>query len=313
MGRTHDMSGPGHRRARRFVLVALALVLVGLYGAAMATERRRDPHPILATLPADRPAVVAHRGGALLRPENTLSAFRHGVELGADMLEMDLRTTRDGVPVILHDPTVDRTTDGSGSVLDMDLSEVRRLDAAYHWSPPGRSDAFPYRGTGARIPTLEEVLEAFPEVPMTLEIKQSEPSMVEPVGALIRRHQRQGRTLVASFDVDVLRAFRRRFPEVATSAARQEGLVLAALHHLRLDPLYRPPFHVLQVPERTGDVQVVTPRYVRRARKKNVPVQVWTVNDVDDMRRLVGMGVQGLITDRPDLALEVAKEARHPR
>lgn len=307
------MGGRRRASARHIVALILVLAVVGTYGAAMMTERRGASHPLLAHLPADRPAVVAHRGGALVRPENTLMAFRQAEHLGVDMLEMDLRATRDGVPVVLHDATVDRTTDGTGAVRQMDLGEVRRLDAAYHWSPPHRPDTFPHRGQGVRIPTLEEVLEAFPAVPMTLEIKQSDPSMVEAVGSMLRRHGRFEDVVVASFDVRVLREMRRRFPGVATSASRHEGMVFLALHHLRLDALYRPPFHVLQVPERQGALPVVSPRLVRRARRKGVPVQVWTVNDPDDMRRLVDMGVQGLITDRPDLAVGVVRGEARPR
>jgi glycerophosphoryl diester phosphodiesterase len=292
------------------VVVVIATVLLGVYIGAMGVERRRGAHRVHEALPADRPAVVAHRGGALLRPENTMAAFRHAVELGADMLEMDLWTTRDRVPVVLHDGTVDRTTEGTGHVRDMTLAEVRRLDAAYHWSPVGQPDSFPYRGTGERVPTLEEVLEAFPHVPMTLEIKQVDPSMVGAVGGLIRRFERADRTIVASFDGGVLGDFRRRFPEVATSASQREGVAFMALHRLRLDPLHRPAFDVLQVPEERGPVRVVTPRFIRRAHAKNVPVQVWTVNDREDMQRLVAMGVDGIITDRPDVALEVVAAGR---
>jgi glycerophosphoryl diester phosphodiesterase len=297
-------------RRRRPVWVAVAGCVAAVYGAAMLVERRREPHPILQALPSARPAVVAHRGGSGIRPENTLLAFRHAVDLGVDMLEMDLWATRDDVPVVLHDGTVDRTTDGTGHVIDMELEDVRTLDAAYRWTPPGQEATFPHRGTGVRIPTLEEVFEAVPGIPITLEIKQTRPSMVHAVGSLIRRFDRAPRTLVASFDAAVLRELRARFPEVATSASRRETIAFEALHRLRLDALYRPPFDALQVPEQTGALRVVTPRYVRRAHAKNLPVQVWTVNDPADMRRLVAMGVDALITDRPDLAMEVVGAGR---
>jgi glycerophosphoryl diester phosphodiesterase len=289
------------RPSRR--LWPFAVVVGGVYLASMATEMRAEPHPLVESLSERRPLVIAHRGGALLWPENTLLAFHNAAALGADMIELDVWASRDGVPMVIHDAAVDRTTDGSGDVREMMACQVRVLDAAHRWSPPGEAGVFPYRGRGVGVPTLEEVFEALPDMPMTVEIKQVEPSMVDEVARLIGRFGRESRTLVASFDAGVLRALRKGYPGIATSAARQEGIAFAAMHRARLDGLYRPPFVALQVPEHAAGQRVVTRRLAERAHAKGLHVHVWTVNDPVDMRRLLDLGVDGIITDRPDLAL----------
>lgn len=254
------------------------------------------------------PAVIAHRGGAHLRPENTVAAFAHAVELGADVLELDVWLSRDGVPMVIHDETVDRTTNGSGAVADLTLAQLTALDAAYHW--PHHGDQRPWRGRSITIPTLEELLLRFPDELMLIEIKSRDPAAVDAVGALIRRYGRQDRTMVGSFERSVLRRFRERYPSIATSASQREVIGFLIYHWLYLDRLHRARFNGFQVPESSGRWPIVTGRFLRNARRKNLPVEVWTVNDLEDMRRLARIGVDGLITDRPDLALTVRRETQ---
>ena len=127
----------------------------------MSAMSRGEQNPTMAD---NQWQVMAHRGGKQLRPENTLIAFRNAVELGVDALELDVHATRDGALVVIHDSTVDRTTDGTGAVSNFTLEEITALDAGYNWSPGADSDDNPYRGTGVTIPTLEEVLSAFPNI-----------------------------------------------------------------------------------------------------------------------------------------------------
>ena len=124
-------------------------------------------HPFLA---GGNPLVMAHRGGQGLWPPNTLFAFERAVEMGADILEMDIHASADGVLIVHHDDTVDRTTNGSGAIRDHTLTELKELDAGYHWSADG-GETYPFRGKGMRIPTLEEVLEAFPKTRLNIDIK----------------------------------------------------------------------------------------------------------------------------------------------
>jgi glycerophosphoryl diester phosphodiesterase len=289
-------------RAKTFKAVLLIPVVLGaMYIILLLAARPAPEHPFFASL-EKRPLVIAHRGGAGLWPENTLVGFHAASEMGVDILEMDIHSTLDGVLVVIHDETVERTTGGSGDIAAMTLEQVKQLDAGFSWtSDDGLS--FPFRGQGLEVPTLEEVFNELPGVHMNIEIKQAEFSIVEPFCHLIREHGMQERVLVASFDAGVLADFRRACPEVATSASGSEVRVLYILSQARLGTFYLPPAQVLQVPEYSGSTYVLDARFVKAAQAKNVQVHAWTINEVTDMRRFVQSGLDGLITDYPDRLL----------
>ena len=249
--------------------------------------------------------VIAHQGGNHLRPDNTMEAFRHAVDLGVDVLEMDVHATSDGVLVVIHDETVDRTTDGTGFVKDLTLAEIQGLDAAFNWPHHLDTDERPYRAQGIGVPTLEEVLRAFPDMPMTIEIKQADPPIVEPFGELLQRYDREQNTVVASFHPEVMRDFRASFPDFATSGVQPEILTFFILKTVFLGWVYGPPMEAFQVPEEFGNLRVITRRFVTSAQRRGLDVHVWTVNEREAMERILDSGVDGIITDRPDLLLEV--------
>jgi glycerophosphoryl diester phosphodiesterase len=291
------------RGRRVLVVLAIAALLLGLVYAIAAI--RAEPvrtHPLFARAP-HHPLVIAHRGGMHLWPENTLYAFERVAALGTDMLEMDLWTTADGAIVVLHDRTVDRTTDGTGEVRALTLAQVRELDAGYRFTTDG-GRSFPYRGQGLRIPTLEEVLVAVPHARLNLEIKQADPPMAGQLCALIRAHRSPTRVLVASFRDAVVREFRRACPEVATSATAGEAQRFLALQLLP-SPAYVPRAKALQLPERLGRAPIITRPLLRAAHQANLQVHAFTVNDTAVMRRLLDDGIDGIVTDRPDLLLEM--------
>ena len=287
---------------KRIALVILGIILLTLVLMAVFSKRVPD-HPYYADdLPY--PLVIAHQGGGDLWPGNTMFAFERAAALGVDVLEMDLHITQEGVLVIIHDETVDRTTNGTGSVENMSLAEVKALDAGYNWSDDG-GDTFPYRGMGITIPTLEEVFKAFPEYRMTIEIKKTERSMAVPFCEMIRAYGMQDKVLVASFHDERMAEFRQVCPGVATSSARQETTVFVLLSKVFLGRLYSPSFYALQVPEESSNITVMTPQFVQAAHERNLRVEPWTVNDPEQMRTYIDWGVDGIITDRPDLMLEV--------
>jgi len=257
---------------------------------------------------APRPLVIAHRGGDRLRPENTLLAFRYALGLGVDVLEMDIRRTSDGKLVVFHDARVDRTTDGAGLLQEMPLTQVKSLDAGYRWSSPVSDRRFPYRGRGLRVPTLEEVFQTFPQVPMIVEIKPREPQLVESLASLLERFERWDRTVVASFHGVVLKAARRRFPRMITSASPAEVRNFWILTRIGLGRFYPGDLNALQVPEYYGKLHIADERFVRSAQRLAIPVQVWTVNENVAMRRLMSLGVDGIITGRPDRLLKLKKK-----
>jgi glycerophosphoryl diester phosphodiesterase len=247
--------------------------------------------------------LVAHRGGALLAPENTLAAFWLAVERWwADMLEMDARLTKDGHVVVIHDDTVDRTTDGSGPVSRLTLAEIRALDAGYRFVD--LSGACSFRGRGVVVPTLEEVLVELPGVRITVECK--EPQVAAPLADLVTRMGAEDRVVIAAETEAARRgAVGYRGP---WGVSLRQGLLFWALHRLPGGSPYTPAADVFQVPERWRGLTVVTPRFVEAAHRLNLPVHVWTVNDPADMRRLLGWGVDGIQTDRPDLLARLLTE-----
>lgn len=205
----------------RVLAVILAVVVLGVAGL-MLTARPVAPHPYFANF-SRYPLVIAHADdtGNGLWPGNTL-AFLEGIaELGVDVLEMDVHMTRDGQIVLIHDDTVDRTTNGTGNVWDLTLAEIQTLEVGDNWTQDDGA-TYPYRGREERIPTLEAVLQKFPAYPMNIEIKQAEPPMAEPLCALIKKYNRQNLVIVASFSDAAMQSFRAACPEVATAPSRGE-------------------------------------------------------------------------------------------
>ena len=259
-------------------------------------SRPRPGHPYLA----GAPLLIAHRGGAKLAPENTLEAFRAAVDVwSADVLEMDVRVTRDGEVVVIHDPLVDRTTDGVGPVSSFDYGALARLDAGHGFlDPEGRPS---FRGRGARVPRFEDVLTALPEVRMNVETK--EPAAAGPLVEIIRRHGAEERVLVAA-EYERCRVDARGY-RGPWGASRHHVFWFLVLHRLPGGGPYTPAADALQVPPTWKGVRVVTPRFVEEAHRRNLSVHVWTVDDADDMERLLSWGVDGIQTDRPDLLAQV--------
>ena len=282
-----------------------AVLMVTTAAATLWAMPAREEHPAIVN---NTWTVIAHQGGNHLRPGDTMLSFRHAVELGVDVLEMDVHGTRDNVLVVIHDDTVDRTTDGTGAVSELSLNQIKALDAGYNWPLHEETEEHPYRGAGVTIPTLEEVLEAFPTMPMVIEIKQADPPIVDQFGEMLRRYDRTKNTIVASFHPEVMVEFREKFPEFATAGVEPEIRRFFVLNKLLLGRLYRPPMEAFQVPERFGNLKVITPRFVRVAQSRGLSVQVWTVNTAEDMERIFATGVDGIITDRPDLLIQLVNE-----
>jgi glycerophosphoryl diester phosphodiesterase len=286
---------------RKHVLIS---ALAGLSGALVAVSLLKREK-----LTAGRrwPVNLAHRGASAQAPENTLEAFRLA---GAGGLELDVRMTRDGEVVVIHDATVDRVTDGSGAVAGMTLEEIRRLDAGYRFSPDG-GRTFPYRGQGVRIPTLAEVYEGFPDARVNADIKEAQPGVEEAVLRVIQRAAAEERTLIASTDHAVLRRFRKvSGGRISTGASRREIAAFYALSRLHLEALVSPAYEALQVPVEHWGITLVTPRFLGAAHSRRVGVDVWTINDAAEMRRLLDLGVDVIMTDYPEVLAGLLEERR---
>lgn len=300
----------------RRVKYLLSLTLLGgalgagaLYGVLAWSEGEPATAREVFRNEAMRPLIIAHRGGAGLWPENTIHAFEGARSLGVDIIETDVRSTKDGVLVVLHDGTLERTTDGAGRVGDMTLGELKKLDAAFRFSPDG-GRTYPLRGRGIRVPTLEEVFKALPEMRFNIEPKQDAPSIVEPLCALIRKEGMTDKIIVGSFSNSVLAEFRRACPEVATSASPTEVSKFLAMQKAGLDGAYSPSMQAMQVPEYAGGLHVLTAGFVEAAHRRNLEVHAWTVNDEEAMRRLLALGVDGIMTDYPDRLMALVGRAK---
>lgn len=280
------------------VLGVFGGVFLRLRGGGTARPRRRD-----------WPVNFAHRGDSSGAPENTLPAFALGLKGGAGGIETDVHLSRDGELAVIHDPTLDRTTDGGGEVGERDYPQLLALDAGYYFTLDGAT--FPYRGAGARIPSLREVYETFPGVFVNAEIKSSAPGTEERLLAEILAAGAGERTLVASARHEGIVRFRRLSGgRVATSASRLEILVFYLAAKFGLWRFIRPDYAALQVPVRLGNLEVVTPGFLQAARSVGVRVDVWTVNDRAEMRRMLDLGVDVVMTDRPAELAEVLRERR---
>lgn len=257
-----------------------------------------------------RPLIMAHGGGQGLNPPNTLPAFEASVQLGCDVLETDLRLTRDDVLVTLHDETIDRTSDGSGRVIDYTLAELKTRNFGAKFKDP--TGVQPFLDRPARLATLEELFQAFPGVPFVLEIKDREANGVKAavaLAALIRSYKRDKTVIVASFDDATLDMFRDRSEgRVFTGApmgATQAHVILTRLGLSWFSPVGH---QALQIPVSKRGYHLDFSALVRAAHRRNMAVHYWTINQPEEMKRLIELGADGIMTDRPDVLKATLKE-----
>lgn len=247
--------------------------------------------------------VIAHRGASGSAPENTLPAFELAARQGADAFELDVRLTADGIAVVIHDSALGRTTDRAASVAALTLAQIQAADAGARFTPDG-GRSFPYRGAGVRVPTLIEVLRAFPQMPVLIEVKEV---AVGPAARQVLLEERAAeRCVAASEHSAALDGFRQGPFLVGASgrdiAALWRGCVLRR-------PLARVDYRLLSVPERWRGLPVPTRRFIAAAGTLGCPVHVWTVNDAATARRLWARGVAGIVTNFPARIREARQEA----
>ncbi len=238
--------------------------------------------------------IIAHRGASGSAPENTMAAFELALRHGADAFELDVRLTADGVPVLLHDPTLDRTTNHSGPLSATSVAQLSEIDAGARFSPDGQS--YPFRGRDVRVPTLRQVLQAFPQVPILLDLK--EVAVESAVRQVLLEENAVERCVLASEHLAALRLFRE--PPFASAAAGREIAALLRTALLRLRP-GAVSYKLLSVPVRYRGIRIPTRTFVAAARRLGCPVHVWTVNDPLLAQQLWSVGVAGIVTNFPAL------------
>jgi glycerophosphoryl diester phosphodiesterase len=255
-----------------------------------------------------RPRIFAHRGFAGEYPENTMVSFRAAADAGARYFELDVHMTRDGEIVVSHDENLGRMCDRLGLIREMTWAEVARADAGYRFSPDG-GGRFPFRGRAIAVPRLAEVLGAFSSVQTLIEIKQDSPSLVARMLGVIDRAAARKRVLVASeqqVPIDELRALAPGIPTNLPYGEVAEFMQALAAR----DGAYRPRGDALQVPPDYQGWNLITAESVAFAHRAGLEVHAWTINNESEMRALLALGVDGLITDYPARALAAAAAPR---
>lgn len=255
------------------------------------------------------PIVIGHRGSSGEAPENTLPAFARALEQGAAVLETDVHATRDGVVVVYHDESVDRTTDGAGAIADLDFAELRELDAGWAFTPDG-GRTFPWRGRGVRVATLAEAFAAFPAARFNVEIKRDDEALVEGTLDAVRGAGRADRTLLTAGHDGAMARLRRRLAEtgLATAVGASAGDVVGFVRAAASGAPPPPEPMALQIPTRFAERPLVTRELVAFAHAHGVHVHVWTVNEPAEMHALLDLGVDGLVTDHPARMHAVLRE-----
>lgn len=244
--------------------------------------------------------MIGHRGAAGVAPENTVASLEWAVADGADIVELDVHATREGEIVVIHDETVDRTTDGGGAVKGMSLAELKRLDAGFRF----RNDDgdYPFRGRGVTIPTLPEILHRLRDIKAIVEIKQSAPQIVDRVVDAIRRAGKENDVLLATERDDVMRDIRAALgPNAPMATGFCHGEVAVFIDWLAhgAPAGYRPPGAAFQVPPAFAGVELVTPASIHGAHALGLELYVWTINDPAEIKLLLDLGVDGIISDHP--------------
>ena len=290
------------------LLVALLLFIGWRWLAARPPVDTGLQYPQYPLSGYRRPLVIAHAddSGQGIFPGNTRVFLQEMAALKVDVLEMDVHRTADGALVLMHDDTVDRTTDGEGAIRDMSLAELKELNVAYNWSSDGRT--FPYRENPQRILTLDEVFESFPKYPMVIELKTPEEDAALALCGKLQAFNKSNQVIVSSFHQEAIEAFRTECHHVATGAGAQEVRLFVLASKLGAFRLLSPRYQALHIPIEYDGITLITPTAVKSVQDHGVRIDVWTVNDEAEMRRLIDMGVDGIMTDRPDRLFKVIEQ-----
>ncbi len=235
--------------------------------------------------------VIGHRGAAWYAPENTLESFRLALAQGADAIEFDIRRSADGEAMVFHDATLDRTTDQRGPVATRPAAELQRLDAGFRHEEPGVPGT-PFRGRGVRIPALREVIAEFPGVPLLIEVKEAE--VADAVARVLVESGAADRAVVAGSEWQALAPF--RMAPFTLGASRRD---IARLYFGLGAP--DAACRCYAIPEAYHGLPIATRRFVRRAHARNSTVHVWTVDDARSALALWRNGVNGIVTNKPDV------------
>jgi glycerophosphoryl diester phosphodiesterase len=276
--------------------------VIAIAGVPVAPQAAIPPNPFRS----GRTLNIAHGGGDGLFPENTMYAYEQSVVVGSEVIDVDVRLSKDGQPVAIHDSVVDRTTNGRGKVEMLTVAKLKSLDAGYRFA---KGKQFPFRGRGIVVPTLDELLQRFPKLLFSLDLKDERVSMNDPVCSALRKYKRTNDVFVGSNNDAQILAFRKSCVGVRTSATMVD---VSASQKARetSDPDFVPDVFVDQPPYRVNGRTLVDADSLAFAHSHGVAILTWVVDDPKDMKKLVQLGVDGIYTRRPDLLAKVIREEK---
>jgi len=257
---------------------------------------------------------IAHRGGKGIAPEGTMAAFAKAAQLKVDMFEYDIHMTRDGQLVVIHDDTVDRTTNSTGKVNELTLSEVQALDAGYTFTD--ESGEHPYRESGVYIPIVAEVFETYPNMRQLIEIKDTNDpvlyeKIVEELWRLIQKYYMEDNVMVGSFDHEIIEHFENvTWGQIPIGAGEQEVRNFVKKHVPYLNGLAETKVDSLQLPTEAEGYDLTRNNIIQSAKSRNMSIYYWTINDEATMRELIGKNVDGIITNYPNRLQRVLAEVK---
>lgn len=280
--------------------------LLLVVGACVPEQDVIDENPFIRKS-GERPWIIAHGGSKQLWPENTMMAFDSSMALGVDALEMDVQLTKDGILVLHHDQTIDRMSDGQGLVIDYTLDEL--MDFNFGFGFTDLMGGQPFVKEKVEITPLEALIAKYPEIPLIIEIKNKGSNGKRAAAELKRiteEYEVQGHTIVASFHDEVLEHYLEITNETAfVSTAEKESRKLVLTTKTGMGIFYKPEAVAAQLPMESGGYDLTKPRILKSAHRHNMALHYWTINDEKDMETLTVLGADGLMTDRPDLMIEV--------
>jgi len=269
---------------------------------------QKTTHPVLNNIKI--PVTISHQGGNKEYPDQSILAFNNSVNLGIQVLELDVHKTLDGTIVIHHDASIDRLTDMTGMIKEMKWADLQNVDGAYNWTINGED--YPYRGKGIKILSLSQLIEKYPDKIYDIEIKQSDPPIEDDLCNLLRNYDITiDQVIVASFYDDIINRFHEVCPEVAISLSVDKGTKLYLLSRIGLERLLPINSVIAQLPLQFsspfGDLSL-DKRYINAFSKGDRQVWVWTVDDSSEMEEVLEIGAHGILTDRPDILMNVIQE-----
>ncbi len=292
------------------VAIALAAAAGAAWAGTKAFSKPNSRSPKNA-LEYDQPIILAHRGGAALAPECSPAAFEQAASLGVHGFEIDLRLTKDEEIIVFHDETLERVTDMTGKVSDFTLSELREADLGYHFID---LDGVPsFRDKGQTILTLRELIDAYPQMLINMDIKDAPDTyegslMPSKLWRLLEERQAFDRVVVTSFYDEQIDRFNLYAQNtVAVGAGEREVKKAYTAYTSQFRHLYHPKADVFQLPVRSKMIPLDTPGFIKFLGSLNIPVHYWTIDDPDAMKKLIENGAKGIITDRPDIAINALK------